>query len=385
MDELIDAGYDISQNCDKIEKLLGQLELIDPDNIKGWILYAIFQKKIMEDEYGAFDSYMTIKRHEESRNISMKYWIQSDSKYGIKTNAAIIIISGKKQDIGTIIDVNNEIQKIFGYQKKNLIGENVSILMPDIIGVHHNSFLESYFIKDDQSDINEIVEDLVFAQHLNGYLVPSTKIVKLLSNLENGVQFLGFISLSKNLSGLIQNKISAKSEYLLFMILNSYYDILGFSLSLSKLCCGKDYNKANFKKYLENEQKINLKKLYPNLFLKENLTQLWDSEGFTVDLNLEELKVSIISEIMDVYETSEQNTINLYYSIIRYRSIENDIKTMNLNIKLNNLTNNPHLGGYMICTIVMLDRHNKDLLELQEDSKEKIHKKYVENIEDRNF
>ena len=119
-------------------------------NIKGIILYAIFQKKVMEDYYGAFDSYNLIKQHEESYNICKKHFDQAESNYGIDTNAAILLLSGKRQNIGTIIDVNNEIQQILGYSKNELIGTNVSTIMPEIIGSRHNLYLEHYFKKDDQ-------------------------------------------------------------------------------------------------------------------------------------------------------------------------------------------------------------------------------------------
>ena len=40
---------------------------------------------------------------------------------------------------------NEEIEKVLGYRRKELIGKNVNLLMPRPIGKPHNKLIERYF------------------------------------------------------------------------------------------------------------------------------------------------------------------------------------------------------------------------------------------------
>lgn len=43
--------------CEQIEDTLFSLNNLNQNNIKGMILYCLFQKHVMEDEIGAFDTF----------------------------------------------------------------------------------------------------------------------------------------------------------------------------------------------------------------------------------------------------------------------------------------------------------------------------------------
>jgi len=65
-----------------------------------------------------------------------------DTMFSDKT--AIILISGSKSKLGIIINTNFGVYNLLGYSSLELIGKNVSIIIPSIIGNHHNEFLESH-------------------------------------------------------------------------------------------------------------------------------------------------------------------------------------------------------------------------------------------------
>ena len=80
----------------------------------------------------------------------------------------------------------------------------MSVIMPEILGMNHNSYIENYFKNNNQTNVNDVIEMLVFAQHMNGYIIPCYKMVRLVPNLENGIQFIGFLSLAKDCPNLTQ-------------------------------------------------------------------------------------------------------------------------------------------------------------------------------------
>ena len=58
LDTLIRTGFEISLQCEQIEETLQFLNSLNPNNIKGMTLFALFQKKVVEDEFGAYEAYM---------------------------------------------------------------------------------------------------------------------------------------------------------------------------------------------------------------------------------------------------------------------------------------------------------------------------------------
>ena len=50
-------SHDISQNAIKIRSMYRQLVIINPTNLYCRMLYALFLKKIMKDEFEAYDVY----------------------------------------------------------------------------------------------------------------------------------------------------------------------------------------------------------------------------------------------------------------------------------------------------------------------------------------
>lgn len=295
---MVEVGYTISKNCAEIELILKRLCESDNNNVKGLILFSIFQKKILEDDYGAFENITIIKQIEESRNIANKHWEQAELNFKLNDNPAVIILSGSKSNMGTIIDVNYEIQQILGYHKDELINENIEIIMPEIIGSLHNFYIEEFYKNSKSSNINQIIEKLVFPHNNQGYIVPCYNLIRLMSNLENGVQLIGFLSLIKNLSGTKNMESNTNIESSIIMLLNEHYDILEFNKNITKLLFIEDKDQ-DFLRSIECIQKTNLKSLYPELFLEDNQNLMELPEGLDIMLNLIKFRNILSTESLD--------------------------------------------------------------------------------------
>jgi PAS domain S-box-containing protein len=65
--------------------------------------------------------------------------------FGENSNSAIIIISATSTNVGTIIHTNDEIEYVLGYKRREVIGKNISLIMPRPIARVHDLFIHRYF------------------------------------------------------------------------------------------------------------------------------------------------------------------------------------------------------------------------------------------------
>ncbi len=56
LEALVQTGFQIAVNCERIEETLRVLTALSPNNVSGLVLYALFQKFVMDDEFAAFES-----------------------------------------------------------------------------------------------------------------------------------------------------------------------------------------------------------------------------------------------------------------------------------------------------------------------------------------
>jgi hypothetical protein len=55
-------------------------------------------------------------------------------KYGDNSQTAIFVISGNEHQLGCIQNVINQIKSLLGWTRKDLIGQNLSVVMPKVFG-----------------------------------------------------------------------------------------------------------------------------------------------------------------------------------------------------------------------------------------------------------
>jgi len=100
-------------------------------------------------------------------------------------DTAIVVISGNKDTQTKIMKTNNGITKLFGYNTFEVITHEVNILMPPIIGVKHNFFLENFFKTGKDRAINNDID--TFAMLRVGHIFSITLIVKPVPSLKNDI------------------------------------------------------------------------------------------------------------------------------------------------------------------------------------------------------
>lgn len=93
-------------------------------------------KQIVNNEYDAL-VYFEKAVQVYSAKISKKAAsvpINEQTTFGENTAAAILVVSASSNEIGTVVYANEEIRHLLGYRPKDLVGRNVSAIMPAQIG-----------------------------------------------------------------------------------------------------------------------------------------------------------------------------------------------------------------------------------------------------------
>ena len=104
-------------------------------------------------------------------------------KYDINSPTCIFIISGNIREMGKVLKLNNDIKKLYEFENRELIGQNISKIMPDVYQEAHEAFLQNFFVEDrvERDFINR--ERVAYAITKKGYLVPSSLMIKILPEM----------------------------------------------------------------------------------------------------------------------------------------------------------------------------------------------------------
>jgi len=124
--------------------------------------------------------------------MNKKYADSERFKYSENSNTCIITCSGNFHDVGIILNANTEVTRILKYQVNDLLGENISMVMPQILADIHDELMKNYFETSKPSSMNR--EMLVFPMMKSGYILPCSLLVKIFPNLEEGIKVVGFLN-----------------------------------------------------------------------------------------------------------------------------------------------------------------------------------------------
>ena len=107
------------------------------------------------------------------------------------------MIKGRFHDIGTISNCNKYVTDLLQYSATDLQGQNVSSIMPKVYMESHDHIVMSY-LEEKNAQINDKAF-LVLPQNKDGYIIPCKLRLKILPNLDDGIQIIGMLKPIKKL------------------------------------------------------------------------------------------------------------------------------------------------------------------------------------------
>jgi len=140
--------------------------------------YGTFLINIINNEYDAMiifeKAFNVITNKMQKKNTTTVG--NEQTIFGENSNAAIIIISATSTNVGNIIHANDEIEGILGYKRRDVIGKNISLIMPRPIAKVHDLFIHRYFETAKPTVID--IKRQLFGRNIEGYLREVDLIVK---------------------------------------------------------------------------------------------------------------------------------------------------------------------------------------------------------------
>ena len=162
--ELYTIGSKILELNKKIDDMYKIIIKTKTKNIEIFNLYSYYIVQILGDE----EKYQKNQRNKNiiySENFENEEINYSNFNMGLlkqKGDDRYLIISGHKKDLGTILDSSPYTSRIFGYQKKELIGKHINILIPELFHSKHNEILLNKTNSDKFDLFNSIYQKQIY-------------------------------------------------------------------------------------------------------------------------------------------------------------------------------------------------------------------------------
>ena len=162
--ELYNIGSKILELNKKIDDMYNILIKAKTNNIEIFNLYSEYVDNILGDE----EKY---QQNQKNKNLIFSSTFENEeinySNFNMgflkkKGDDRYIIISGNKKDLGTILDCSSYASRILGYQKKELKGKHVNILIPELFHSKHNEILLNKLNSDKFNLFNSIYQTKIY-------------------------------------------------------------------------------------------------------------------------------------------------------------------------------------------------------------------------------
>eukprot|EP00331_Platyophrya_macrostoma_P019490 CAMPEP_0176470080 /NCGR_PEP_ID=MMETSP0127-20121128/40245_1 /TAXON_ID=938130 /ORGANISM="Platyophrya macrostoma, Strain WH" /LENGTH=784 /DNA_ID=CAMNT_0017864311 /DNA_START=1009 /DNA_END=3359 /DNA_ORIENTATION=- len=248
--ELLEDSPDIQKLQNLGSKITNQVEVtrtqfkvlneMNPNHIKCLQIYGNFLKDIVNDDQEG-QRILEKAEYVDKNAMMSKQFVDNDRlKYGENSNTCIITVSGNYNEMGIIKNCNNEIKRIFGITKSDIIGQNITEIIPKVIANIHDNFMHNYFETSDPKVIG--IERIVFPITKAGYIIPCSLMIKILPNLDDGVKLVGFLKDIEAGSTFMKNDFDSEEQVhyliyggdgdLVYGISQSCYESFGIPASL---------------------------------------------------------------------------------------------------------------------------------------------------------
>ncbi|TNV87947.1 hypothetical protein FGO68_gene15621 [Halteria grandinella] len=321
-------GGEILRTGEHLQLALDQINAADRENIKFLLGYCIFQKMVMSNESEAFAYFeraqnimirqTQVKKSGKGRSGSSIgksvngetpiFEVNERETYGDNTACAIVILSLSADSKGIIIHANDEVTRVLGYQRKNIIGCNVNIIQPKPFSGFHDRLLKRFLDSSKRTMINHSRQS--FAKSAQDYLVPVQLLIKLYPMMTDKITVIGFIQALQKIDGLDGG--SAKMESTVSSGLAQSYDTADQSL------------KYKIHHYIITDQDGNIQCVSEGLSRETGLNKrlFLGTDGFSTTFNIK--KLFHVNFQLDESEEAMLNSPEGFETVLITDSVIND-------------------------------------------------------------
>lgn len=238
MFEFMQVGFKILLFDESITKMWTNLQLISANIPKTLRLYAGYLHFVVNDKE---NGKILLAKAEDFTLLKANYvkrkHFSSDLQNSDNASAdgsPCILVSGQPSKIGVITDCNLSFCRTFGYVKKDLIGRNVTSLMPDVYGKHHQEVMERHAESAEEADDVTNKERMIFALHKNQYIFPAWFRLVATPNLLSNSNYIGLMNIDKTLINASTAFVLLDKRFCICSISSSALLLLELNISIIK-------------------------------------------------------------------------------------------------------------------------------------------------------
>jgi len=219
--KISNIGKEIADKWKSIKQLFNRLLVLMPKNMNYLYLFGLFIKYIMNDNEEAKKIYqkLTYLRNSKTHLKGPEY-----EKFLDETKAMMFLVSGARDSIGKIKEVNVEAEKILMYTRKDLKGSKINRLMCSVIAEVHDKFINKFY----ETLISNKVNHMFFhyMRESSGYFIPVQMLVRIVPNLTEGLEFC-CLAYRNEVNPYVNSKVNKTRNKVGTIICNENYQVLG--------------------------------------------------------------------------------------------------------------------------------------------------------------
>jgi PAS domain S-box-containing protein len=181
-------GLEILSSKREVLTLWKKLSNIYSECPKALFVYGLYKRNINNEEK---DGIQLVDKAELFKFTKSKEENMNNFEKMFAEDTGIVCISGNSSDSGKITWTNSGITPLFGYTKKEILGQDITLLMPNEVAIHHTDIMQRFFISGKKKNLDKTVKS--FGIHRSGYVFPISLLVKMVPELNDSIQYIGLI------------------------------------------------------------------------------------------------------------------------------------------------------------------------------------------------
>ncbi|TNV87786.1 hypothetical protein FGO68_gene11593 [Halteria grandinella] len=184
----------------------------------------MFMIKVMNNDFDGFESFRLaqlkyvgkIEKKEDKRTSAQDERAKIQQSFCENSSSALIVLSTNPSTFDMIVHANEEVEVVFGYKRKDILDQHISILIPQVIGRHHDNFINKYLNKSRLTFNDRIMSN--FAQTKDGMLAPIDILIKIYPRINGDIKLVGIIRRTElNIQGSLSTHswVESMTQYIL--------------------------------------------------------------------------------------------------------------------------------------------------------------------------
>jgi len=213
--KLSEIGSEINSTLALVEEHWDRMQRYKQNSGKIVRLYANFLVQVLNDKEGSKELMKSVSEGkaviEDAYDFDNNDENQELSKFS--EGGCGVIVSAGDSNLGKINKVSMGICSTFGYTKSELIGKDISILLPKLYCEQHKTLVDEGIDKVDDKTLYK--ERHVYAKHKSGYILAVDKIIKAIPSIVNNWQYVVCVhSDKKKMDTSVATVLVDKSNYI---------------------------------------------------------------------------------------------------------------------------------------------------------------------------